>query len=73
MPVDLEKALQKWAKKEHRTLSGILQEAARSYINLREWEDLQKTFRTKGHELGLKSEDDVDTFIHQARGKRSKT
>lgn len=67
LPEPLEVELRQLAEREHRTLSGIIQEAARTYVRLRSWEDLQQEARRGATALGLHTEDDVIDLIHQAR------
>jgi|GEM_PF-1702226 len=70
LPKKLEADLRKVAKKEHRTLSGLLQEAARCYLNVRQWEDLQQELSVKAARQGLKSEADVADMIHIFRSEK---
>jgi metal-responsive CopG/Arc/MetJ family transcriptional regulator len=70
LPKNLEAQLRRIAKKEHRSLSGLLQEAARSYLNIRRWEELQRDFALRAARLGLRTEDDVNDQIHDLRVKR---
>ncbi len=70
LPAELENQLQKVAKTEHRTLSGVLQEAARFYLNTKQWEELQKKAVLKTATMGIHSEEDVDKLIHDMRAKR---
>ena len=67
LPPDLERGLQKRAKSEHRTMSGVLQESARFYLMTKEWEELQKEMSLRARSLGIKNEEDVDRLIHEAR------
>lgn len=67
LPEALESGLKELAVKEKRSLSGILQEAARYYLNVREWEALQRELSLKAARLKIRSEDDVDRMIHELR------
>ena len=67
LPAELDKRLRKLAKKEHRTLSGVVQEAARYYLSVREWEEAQRALAIAGRNLGLRNEEDVDALIHDLR------
>lgn len=69
-PAEMERELQKVAREEQRTLSGVLQEAARFFLNTKEWESLQKQASLKAVAAGVRSEDDVDQLIHDMRTKR---
>lgn len=67
LPEKLEEELRDQAETEHRTLSGILQEAARYYLNIRKWESLQQELSLKARVMGIKNEDDVDRLVHESR------
>ena len=67
LPVALEKELKKLAIQEHRTLSGVLQEAARHYVALKHWESFQAELAPKAFRAGINNEDDVVRMIHQLR------
>jgi len=69
LPAEMEKQLQKVAKEEHRTLSGVLQEAARQYLATHRWEALQREVSLKARGLGIHNEEDVDKLIHAMRAK----
>ena len=65
LPAGLEEELKTQAVTEHRTLSGILQEAARYYLNIRRWKTLQEELAPQARRLGIRNERDVDTIVHQ--------
>ncbi len=67
LPPDLEKSIKKRVKAEHRTISGVLQESVRYYLQTKEWEELQRDLSVRAHEMGLKGEDEVDRLIHDTR------
>lgn len=67
LPSELEKALKKRAFKEHRTMSGVLQESARFYLKARQWEELQQELSLKGRALGIRDEEAVDRLVHETR------
>lgn len=67
LPEELEGELREQAETERRTLSGLIQEAARFYLNTKKWESLQRELSLKGRAMGIRSEDDVDRLIHQVR------
>lgn len=67
LPAEMEKELQKVAKEEHRTLSGVLQEATRFYLNTKRWEALQKEISIKARAAGIQTEEDVVELIHKMR------
>ncbi len=67
LPPKLERELQSQAKSEQKSLSGILQEAARYYLNIKKWESLQQELALKARYMGIQSEKDVDRLIHELR------
>lgn len=67
LPEKLEEELRLQAETEHRTLSGILQEAARFYLNIKRWEALQQEIVPVGKKFGLRDEDDVERLVHESR------
>lgn len=67
LPEKLEGELKFLADLEHRTLSGLLQEAARCYLSIKKWESLQEELVPKRKLLEIRNEGDVDRIIHQYR------
>lgn len=67
LPGKLEDELRVQADAEHRTLSGILQEAARVYLNVKRWEHLQRELAPKARRLDIRDEEDVNRLIHRLR------
>ncbi|MBI2982003.1 MAG: ribbon-helix-helix protein, CopG family [Deltaproteobacteria bacterium] len=67
LPERLEEELKARAETEHRTLSGLLQEAARFYLQTKKWEALQRELSLKAKAMGIRTEEDVDRLIHQLR------
>ncbi len=67
LPQKLEKELKAFAEAEHRTLSGLLQEAARFYLNIKRWETLQGELAPRARAMGIRSEKDVDRLVHGLR------
>ena len=67
LPVELAKELAAVAKAEHRTRSGVIQEAARFYLEARRWRDLQREIQVRARVLGLASEADVETWVDKLR------
>lgn len=72
LPEGLEAELKVQAEAEHRTLSGILQEAARMYLAQREFQSLQKELAIKARKMGIRTEEDVDRLVHEFRRERQK-
>jgi metal-responsive CopG/Arc/MetJ family transcriptional regulator len=71
LPAALERELRLAAKREHRTLSGVLQEAARYYLDARRFEELQREVAIAAAKLGVRGEDDVDDLVHRLRGEQT--
>ena len=67
LPPDLERDLKKLAKAENRTLSGIIQEATRYYLNIRQYEQLQRSAVLRAAEKGVFDEDDLQAVIESYR------
>lgn len=67
LPERLEGELRVQAEAEHRTLSGILQEAARFYLNIRKWESFQQELAPKARAMGIKTEEEVNRLVHESR------
>lgn len=70
LPPDLERDLRLRAKKERRTLSGVIQEASRYYIQLKKYEDIQRDLSLRAADSGWVTEDDVDQAVHEVRKKK---
>ncbi len=67
LPEALEEELRAQAEAERRTLSGIVQEAARFYLNIKKWEALQQELMPKGRKMGIRTEADADRLVHGLR------
>jgi predicted DNA-binding protein len=67
LPAELEAELKQLAGKEGRTLSGLLQEASRYYLNLKKLESIQHKMALRAKATGMVDEDDVDRLIHELR------
>lgn len=67
LPPQLEKQLQTQARSENKSLSGVIQDAARFYLNIKQWDSLQREMALKGRAMGLRSESDVDSLVHESR------
>ncbi|MFA4874804.1 MAG: ribbon-helix-helix protein, CopG family [bacterium] len=67
LPEQLEEELRAQAEAEKRTLSGIVQEAARFYLNIKKWEALQHELVPKARKMGIRSEEDVNRLVHGLR------
>lgn len=67
LPYPLRKELEKEAKTEHRTKSGLIQEAIRYYLEAKRWKKLQRETAERARQLGIRSEEDVETLIDSIR------
>ncbi len=67
LPISLEKELDREAKKEHRTKSGMIQEAIRFYLENKRWKKLQQDMAMRAARLGITSEDDLERLIDELR------
>ena len=48
-------------------MSGLIQEAARHYLSVKEFEELQREFALQAVRIGLRSEEDVNEAVHAVR------
>jgi metal-responsive CopG/Arc/MetJ family transcriptional regulator len=67
LPASLAKELAKIAKSEHRTRSGIIQEAARFYLETRRWRHLQHAMQVRVRSLGLGGDADIEALVDELR------
>lgn len=67
LPEALSKEIDRVAKKEHRTRSGVIQEAVRQYLELRKWQEAQREVSARARRLGLSTEADVERLIDEVR------
>lgn len=64
LPSNVNNTIKIIAGKEQRSISGVIQEAARYYIRAKELESLQASLAPKAAAVGVFSEDDLDEFLH---------
>ena len=67
LPDALSKEIDRVAKKEHRTRSGVIQEAVRQYLELRKWQVAQREVSARARSLGLVTEEDVERVVDEVR------
>ncbi|MBI1883728.1 MAG: ribbon-helix-helix protein, CopG family [Chlamydiae bacterium] len=67
IPKILEQELKKEARKEHRTKSGLIQEAIRFYLENKRWKKLQQDIILRASRLGISSPDDVEDMVDEER------
>lgn len=67
LPIPLARELEKEARVEHRTKSGVIQEAIRYYLETKRWKKLQRETAERARQLGIRSEDDVEALMDSIR------
>ena len=67
LPPDMAKEVEDIVKEENRTKSELFREALRKYINDKRWLQIRQWGLKTARELGISTEEEVDTLIHQAR------
>lgn len=67
LPASLDKELSREAKREHRTKSGLIQEAIRFFLESRKWKLLQHDISLRASRLGIGSDDDIEKLIDEIR------
>lgn len=67
LPLSLQKELRHQAKREHRTTSGMIQEAVRFYLESKKWRTLQEEMAYRARQLGILSEEDVEKMVDDLR------
>ncbi|MBI1869846.1 MAG: ribbon-helix-helix protein, CopG family [Chlamydiae bacterium] len=67
LPELLEKELEKEARKEHRTKSGLIQEALRYYLENKRWKKLQQDIAFRADRMGITGEESVERLMDQVR------
>lgn len=67
LPVPLSRELEKEARIEHRTKSGMIQEAIRYYLENKRWKKLQRDIAERARRAGVVSEDDIEDLVDEIR------
>ena len=68
LPLELLVKAQEIAEREHRTMSELLREALRRYMQGdQDWQSLLKRTRVQGQALGVTSEEDVERLSDEHR------
>lgn len=67
LPPNLFRLAEKVAEEEGRTRSELFREALRKYVWARSWKRLQEYGAKKAHELGIKSDGDIERLIDEGR------
>lgn len=67
LPKTLKKEMDHICRDEHRSKSGLVQEALRHYVEMKKWSRLQREISVKARKLGIVSEDDVEDLVDEVR------
>ncbi len=67
LPPKLGREAERTAREENRTKSELVREALRMYLEERRWRKLQRQTARRAQALGVRSEEDVDRLVHEAR------
>ncbi len=63
MPMQLREDIIKYADKRETSVSQVVNDAVKSYLLLEQWEEVRRVFVPAALRLGIKSEEDVETFF----------
>lgn len=63
----LARETERTAREESCTKSELVREALRFYLQERRWKQLQRETVRRAEALGIRTEDDVDRLVHDAR------
>ena len=64
LPSDLHSNLKRLASKEQKSISGLIQEATKTYLQIKQLEELQAHFSVEALKAGIRTEEDLDDLIH---------
>lgn len=67
LPAEMTKEIERLAKEEHRTKSGVVQEAIRQYLEMKKWHGLQNKLSAMARRLGVSSDDDIEEIVDRVR------
>ncbi|MFH1824734.1 MAG: hypothetical protein ABH873_05860 [Candidatus Firestonebacteria bacterium] len=67
LPSELVSKLEKIKKEEMTTVSGIVMEALKEYIEWKRFKQIQKELSLAAKAKGILTEEDVERIIHEAR------
>jgi CopG family transcriptional regulator/antitoxin EndoAI len=71
LPPLLYEEVEKLAKQENKTKSELFRDMVRVYedsLDERRWRRLRRTGTDSAKKLGVKSEEDIERLVHEARG-----
>ena len=66
-PTSLSEEIEKVAEKEHKTKSGVIQDAVRQYLELRKWQKAQSKLSAIARKIGISNDDDIEVVIDGTR------
>ena len=67
LPPQLARETERTAREEQCTKSELVREALRFYLQERRWKRLQRETAVRAETLGLRTEEDIDQLVHDAR------
>jgi metal-responsive CopG/Arc/MetJ family transcriptional regulator len=67
LPPQLARETERTAREERCTKSELVREALRFYLQERRWKKLQRETARRAETLGIRTEEDVDQLVHDAR------
>lgn len=67
LPPALARELGRVARTEHRTKSGLIQDAIRYYLESRRWKALQQDIAYRAERAGIRTDDDIETLLDEIR------
>lgn len=67
LPAEITKEIERLAKEEHRTKSGVVQEAIRQYLEMKKWQNLQTKLSHLARRHGVETDGDVEKIVDEVR------
>jgi metal-responsive CopG/Arc/MetJ family transcriptional regulator len=67
LPEEIAKEVDLMARRENKTKSGFIQDALRSYIELRKWQELQLKISAQARRLKIESDEDIEKIVDEVR------
>ena len=67
LPEDIALEIERMAKKEHKTKSGVIQDAVRNYIESRKWQELQLKISPYARRLKIESDMEIEKIVDEVR------
>lgn len=66
-PGPIAKEIDSLAKREHKTRSGVVQDAVRQYLEMRKWQKAQAEVSARARRLGISGDDDIEKIVDEVR------